>query len=118
MSAEALLAAVVLVACLVALVRMGLGERRRQRLDAALERRGRAFVERARALWRRRRVRGQAQREADELIRRARQGGPAVTRQGNVYRPRSFGERPAGDDPGPDTDPRNDVPDGRHRKDH
>jgi hypothetical protein len=124
MSAEAFLAAVVLVACLVALGRMALGERRRRALDAQLQRHGQALGQRAKALWRQRRASGQARREADELLRRMREGKPTVEREGNVYRPRQFGgrgERPRGDGDGgtgPDTDPARDTPDGRHRRDH
>lgn len=81
----ALLTAVV---CLVFLVRMAVGARRRHRLDRF------AF-----GLWHglRRRVlrvahwrkhRRSAEKAADEAIRRARQGG--VERKGNVYTPKSF----------------------------
>jgi hypothetical protein len=122
MPVEAVLAAVVLVACLVALARMALGESRRRALDARLQRQGQALGQRARALWRQRRASGQAKRETDDLLRRMRDGKPTVEREGNVYRPRQFGgraDRPGPDgDGGPDTDPARDAPDGRHRRDH
>jgi hypothetical protein len=112
MGAEALLAAIGLAVCVVLLLRMAIGPARRARLDRTLDRTvGRAarrVRQHARSLWRQLRARGQAEREASELIERARRRRERVEREGNVYRPRSFngGE---GDD---------DAADGRHRRDH
>jgi hypothetical protein len=132
-----ILAAVVLLACVAALVRMALGERRRQRLDATLQHHGRRLSQRARSLWRQRRLSGQARREADELIRRARRPGAGTAREGNVVRPQAFGNRrrdrdavgdediggPGRDDAGrpgdgPPRAPGGEPPDGRGRRDH
>jgi hypothetical protein len=107
MTAEVLLAAIGLAACVVMLARMAIGARRRDRLDAWLRHRWVAIERGARGLWGRRRERQQATREATDLIDRARRGKPRVDRDGNVYRPRSFNG--SGDD---------DAPDGRHRRDH
>jgi hypothetical protein len=69
---EQLLAAVVLAACVAMLARMAIGERRRRRLDAALREAGHS----ARRLWLRLRRRApssaEAQRAAQDAIRRAR----------------------------------------------
>jgi hypothetical protein len=129
MSAEALLAAVVLLACVAALARMALGERRRQRLDASLQHHARQLSQRGRALWRQRRLSGQARREADDLIQRARRVQPGADRDGNVVRPHAFGTRgrdagahgPKGAPPAGGADfgsGREQPPDGRGRRDH
>jgi hypothetical protein len=110
MTAETLLAAIGLVVCVALLLRMAIGQRRRERLDAGVQHTARALRERGRALWRRRRTRGQAEREAEDLIERARRGRWRVERDGNVYRPRSFSGSGAPDDDRP--------ADGRHRRDH
>ncbi|HIV69600.1 MAG TPA: hypothetical protein H9903_01575 [Candidatus Aquabacterium excrementipullorum] len=84
---DKILALIVAVACLVLLVRLLVGARRRQKLDRV------AF-----GLWQglRRRVmrvvywrqhRRSAEKAAEEAIRRARHG---VERKGNVYTPKSF----------------------------
>ncbi|WKB51441.1 hypothetical protein [Eleftheria terrae] len=84
---EKLLAGTVLAVCLVLLLRMLMGERRRQRMDAAL----RPLQQRLRS-WahslRQRRARPQpdAARVAEEAIERARRG----SWNGNVYTPKSF----------------------------
>jgi len=85
---EKLLAAVVLLACIGALLRMALPTRKQQRLDAVLQR--------AWARCRRPRqappqpprpmTQQDAARVAEETIRRAREG----QWEGNVFRPRSF----------------------------
>jgi hypothetical protein len=110
MRAEVLLAAIGLTVCLVLLARLALGARRRERIDGAVfdaARRLRAAVQ---GRWRQRRLRGQVRREASDLIERARRGDrPAVGREGNVYRPRSF-------DRGGDGE--REPPDGRNRRDH
>ena len=83
---EKVFAALVLVACLVALARMALRPQHQRRLDAAL-----------RSAWQRvRRLGGSLRRKprppedparvAEEAIRRAREGHW----EGNVYKPRSF----------------------------
>jgi len=107
MNAEKLLAALGLLVCLVLLARMMIGRLRRERLDAWLGRLVQSLRLRTRGLWRQRRLHGEAAREAEALIRRARQARPRVDREGNVHRPRSFTGR---------HDRR--APDGRERKDH
>jgi hypothetical protein len=115
-TAQTLFAALGFAVCVVLLVRMAIGQHRRDRLDAGLQRTARALHRRGRALWQRRRLRGEVQREAEDLIERARRGqnnvGRAgrVERDGNVYRPRSFNGSGAADDDRP--------ADGRHRRDH
>jgi hypothetical protein len=106
MHTESLIAIAGLLVCLALLVRLAIGARRRARLDAALGRRWRALMDAGRAFRTRHRVRGEASREAQDLIERARRRPPRVDREGNVYRPRSFTGR---DD---------DTRDGRHRRDH
>ncbi len=81
---EKLLAVAGLVACLAVWAGMALGPARRHRLLGA-----------PRRLWRSLRTRRAAQREAASVIERARHG-PEVRREGNVYRPKSFGRRQAG----------------------
>ncbi|HZE92229.1 MAG TPA: hypothetical protein VE029_11075 [Rhizobacter sp.] len=86
---EMVLSAVTLALCVLLLLRLALGRRRRQRLDDAAYR----------AWWRLRRIghrmlhwrasRKEAARAAEAAIRRARDG---VQRDGNVYKPRSFRE--------------------------
>lgn len=85
------LAGVVLASCVFLFVRLLVGARRRDRLDAWLRRVGRALAQRARAAWHWRAARREAQRVADEAIRRAR---GEVERDGNVYRPKSFKKPP------------------------
>ena len=80
-------AAVVLAVCIVMLLRVMIGERRRHRVDTIALRLWydcRRAVLRAWNWWPSRR---QAARVADEAIRRARSEGEW---DGNVYRPRSF----------------------------
>ena len=88
---EKVLAGVVLASCVFLFVRLLVGERRRYRLDAWLRRGGRALAQRARTAWHWRAARREAQRVADEAIRRA---GGEVERDGNVYRPKSFKKPP------------------------
>lgn len=80
-------AAIVLAVCVVMLLRMVIGERRRHRMDTVALRLWvgcRRTVLRAWNWWPSRR---QAAKVADEAIRRARSEGEW---DGNVYRPRSF----------------------------
>jgi hypothetical protein len=101
---EKLLAALVLVVCLVMLVRMMLPERQQQRFDAAL----RDVRDRLKGLFQRRpgqrrAARQDAARTAEEAIRKAqrtasrRAGRPSGDKpepegewDGNVFRPKSF----------------------------
>lgn len=117
MTAQELLASIGLLVSLVMLLRMGLGERRRAHIDSRLHATWRNLRAKSRLAWSERRSRkasGEAAREAEELIRRARQGKQAVPREGNVYRPPQFGSAPGRGDEGDGTD----RPDGRHRRDH
>lgn len=88
---EKLLAGIVLLACVALFVRLLVGARRRQRLDAWARRSTAALARQARLLWHWRSARAQARRVADEAIRRAR---GEVERDGNVYRPKSFKKPP------------------------
>ena len=91
---EKLLAAVVLAACALLFVRLLVGPRRRHRIDAALRsvpQAGRRMARSAREAWQWRTVRRSSKKAADEAIRRAREG---VTREGNVYKPKSFRKPP------------------------
>ena len=87
-------AAVVLAVCALLLVRLVIGERRRYRLDAALRTVGHAARRVARSAqmaWHWRGARRASKKAAVEAIRRARDG---VTREGNVYKPKSFRKPP------------------------
>lgn len=55
------------------------------------------MLQRTRSTWRWNRQRRSAEREAVEVIERARRGAPNVKREGNVYRPSSFNGRRADD---------------------
>lgn len=90
---EQILAGAVALVCAALLLRLALGPEKRRRWDRAWRR----VFERVRAIgpwvvrnWRRVRSRGAAQRQAEQAIRRARNGRPDVERSGNVIRPRSF----------------------------
>ena len=85
---EKIFAAMVVVACLVMLVRLGLGARRRQRFDATVVRWSERAGARVDSLFTWNSVRRRARREAADAIRRAREGGGEW--DGNVYRPKSF----------------------------
>ncbi|NRF68110.1 hypothetical protein HLB44_14045 [Aquincola sp. S2] len=110
---ELLLAALVLIACLVMLVRMALPERQQDRLDAFGRRCWAVLRYRSLSLWHTLRAFGRrsspkarqdAARTAEDLIRRAREGkrtgkgkgnGNDADKvdgewDGNVYRPKSF----------------------------
>ena len=91
---ERVFAAVVLAVCALLFVRLAIGERHRQRLDAALRsvaRAGRRVLRSARAAWHWYAIRRTSKKAADEAIRRARDGG---TWDGNVYKPKSFRKPP------------------------
>jgi hypothetical protein len=84
---EKIFAATVVAACLVLLLRVFLGSRRRARFDAALARWSRRVGRHADAVFAWPSARRRARREAEAAIRRAREGG---VWDGNVYRPKSF----------------------------
>jgi hypothetical protein len=83
---EKILVGIVLAICGVLMLRMLLGERRRYRFDAALRRFAIASRIRALRVWHWRSAHRQARRDAEEAIRRAREG----EWDGNVYKPKSF----------------------------
>lgn len=76
------------VACLLMLGRLFLGPRLRARLDNAASRRWNSLKRHAVALYRRRSVRQEAARAAEEAIRKARAGSGQW--EGNVYKPDTF----------------------------
>ena len=84
---ESLFALLMVTACGVMLVRLGVGERRRYRLDAFMRAAWQATARRSASLWHWRRSRALAKRGAEEALRRARQG---VDHDGNVIRPDAF----------------------------
>ena len=84
---EKIIAAVMFAACVMLLVRLCIGERRRARFDAAIARFSARMGRRTDALLTAPAARRRARKEADAVIRRARQGGEW---DGNVYRPKSF----------------------------
>ncbi len=69
--------------CVLGLLRLLLGARRREWVDAVVRQR----LTRIAQAWRWMQLRRQAVREADDAIRRARHG---VSREGNVYKPEAF----------------------------
>ncbi len=92
MPVDQIFAIFVVVACAVMLLRLALGERRRRRFDAGWLGAWQVLRTLPQRLRRRGALRRQAERAADEAIRRA-QGGGDVERDGNVYTPKSFGKR-------------------------
>ena len=94
---ERVFAVIAVAVCVLLLVRLSIGTRRRHRLDAALSRAALRLRRVALGLrhWRaaRRAVQqaARAARVADEAIRRARERGDW---DGNVYRPKSFRKPP------------------------
>ena len=93
---EKIFAAVVLAGCALLLVRLMLSERRRYRLDAALRSVARSAQRAARSVqsaWRWGGAQRASKKAAIEAIRRARDGA-GVTREGNVYKPKSFRKPP------------------------
>jgi hypothetical protein len=85
---EAVFAGATLAVCVVLLMRLMFGQRRRQRFDAAVRRAWVACRRFALRTVRWRSSRREAAAAADDAIRRAR--GAPVERDGNVIRPRSF----------------------------
>jgi len=83
---EMIFVGIVLAVCAVLMLRLLLGERRRYRFDAALRRLWLAVRIKALRLWHWRAAHRQARRDAEEAIRRAREG----EWDGNVYKPKSF----------------------------
>jgi hypothetical protein len=84
---EKIFAGIALAVCLALLLRMGLREHHRRRVDAAAQRATLASRHLGRRLWFWRAHRQHAAREAEEAIRRAQR---SVKRDGNVIRPDSF----------------------------
>ena len=87
---EKLFPAIVVAACLVLLLRLVLGERRRHGFDRVLGRWSRTLGARIEGLFTWNASRRRARRAAEEAIRRAREGGEW---DGNVYRPKSFNNK-------------------------
>lgn len=83
---EKLIAAAILLACLVAMARLLMKDRQRARLDAALQRTWQRCRRAAQRLRRGPKPAPDAAQLTEELIRRAREGHW----EGNVYKPRSF----------------------------
>ena len=69
---ESILAAIVVALCVLMLLRMALGERRRQRVDAVVLRLGSSLRRFGHAVWHWRARRRDAANAADAVIRRAR----------------------------------------------
>ena len=93
---EKIFAAMVLGVCALLLVRLMLGERRRYRLDAALRSvasTAQRAARSAQSAWRWGSARRASKKAAIEAIRRARNSA-SVTREGNVYKPKSFRKPP------------------------
>lgn len=87
--AEKIFAALVLASCAVLLVRLVIGEQRRWRFDAFWRRLWIRLRVQALRLWHWPAARRRAKHDAEEAIRRAREG----TWDGNVYKPKSFDKR-------------------------
>lgn len=85
---EKIFAATIVAGCLVMLLRLVLGARRRQRFDATVSR----WARRIDTFFTWNSVRRRARREAEDAIRRARDGAGSGAGEwdGNVYRPKSF----------------------------
>lgn len=87
--AEKIFAALVLACCAVLMLRLVIGARRRQRFDAFWRRLWIRVRIHAVRIWHWPAARRRARRDAEEAIRRAREG----TWDGNVYKPKSFDKR-------------------------
>lgn len=83
---ETILAGTVLLVCVILLVRLSLGVRRRMRFDFAMQRAWAALYGTGLRLWHWPAARRKARSEARDAIERARGG----EWDGNVYRPTSF----------------------------
>lgn len=93
MGANAWVSLAVAAVCLVMLVRLAVGERRRARLDRTAIRTWQRLRAQALHLWqwrRRRQTAAQAALTAQDVIERARRARPSVDKDGNVYRPEAF----------------------------
>lgn len=88
---QQVLAAVVLVVCVIFMIRLLVGERRRYALDAWARRTAQAARRAALRVYHWRSSRKTAERVTEEAIRRARGGG---SWKGNVYKPKSFKRPP------------------------
>ena len=88
---EKLFPAIVVFACLVMLLRLVLGDRRRHLFDRGIARWSRTARARITALFTWNAGRRRARRGTEEAIRRARGGGGEW--EGNVYRPKSFDKK-------------------------
>lgn len=86
---EKLLAAATLLLCIVLMVRLSIGAKRRHRLDSTARKAWAAARGRAAYLWYWRASRRRAALAAEEAIRRAQ---AKMERDGNVYRPDAFRE--------------------------
>ena len=84
---ETVFAGITLAVCVVLLLRLMLGPRRRQRFDTAVRRAWITCLTRARRLYGWRSARRESAAAAEAAILRARR---VVDRDGNVIRPRSF----------------------------
>jgi hypothetical protein len=87
---EKIFSATIVAGCLVLLLRLTLGSRRRGRFDAALARCSGRIGASLDALFAWPGARRKARREAAAAIRRAREAGEW---DGNVYRPKSFKDK-------------------------
>jgi hypothetical protein len=89
---EKIFAAIIVALCLVMLLRLALGARRRHRFDSTVARWSRRTRGRLDALFTWNSARRRARRVADDAIRRARDGASTGAGEwdGNVYRPKSF----------------------------
>lgn len=91
---ERVFAAIALAVCVVLLLRLAIGERRRWRFDAFMRRKWLTMQRTGRSIWHWRDARRDAERArqaADEAIQRARDRGDW---DGNVYTPKSFRKPP------------------------
>jgi hypothetical protein len=89
---EKIFAAIIFAGCLVMLVRLGLGVRRRQRFDSTMARWSRRASARIDSIFTWNSSRRRARRVAEAAIRRAREGTSSGAGEwdGNIYRPKSF----------------------------
>jgi hypothetical protein len=97
---DSILAGLGLAICAALLLRYALPAARRQRLDSSLHRTWASLRSLPRRLGRDRKLKRQAERQADEAINRARRQSKnpaAFDREGNVYRPDAFKSRPPKD---------------------